>query len=423
MIANMRIEFKIIAFFVAFTLFIVLFERYQISENVIRQYKEAKISKNELLIDTITPIVTLNISLGLNDANSEYLDQIARQNADIRRIVVFDAAGKRIHSFVKSAEVAESLRNCLNFSTAELVDALTGERLGSVDIDFFDDDYHAMIASNNQMMINVFGAVFVMLVLFVMLIKREFRGLRALSDEVLKYDPKRNNFGMEPSGRSDEIGVVRDAIVTMVERIDEYAEQMAELNASLEEKVQERTRMLEEANMRLERLSMTDELTQLPNRRHFVQYFEKVWGWAVRERKPLSVIMCDIDHFKQVNDTYGHAAGDLVLENVAMVIKGMLKRKTDFAARFGGEEFAIVLYDVGPEDARELCETIRRAVECLEGLEYHGSYLRPVTLSFGVCTRVPTTDDMPFALLKSADEALYRAKHEGRNRTVSDCEA
>ena len=423
MIGNMRIEFKIIALFVVFTLSIVFFVRFQISENVLSHYKAAKISKNELLINTIAPIVTLNISLGLDSANSEYLDEVARQNADIREITMFDAEGKRLHYFVKSSTAAEAKRNRLNFCSRELTDAMTGEKVGRIDVDFFDDDYRLMMSSNTQMMINVFTFTLFVVVVFTALIKREFRSLRTLSDEVLKYDPKINKFSLEPSVRSDEIGVVRNAIVTMVGRIDHYAEQLVELNTSLEKKVQERTKLLEIANERLERLSMTDELTNMPNRRHFDQYYKKVWEWAKRDQKLLSVVMCDIDHFKQVNDTYGHAAGDLVLENVAKIIKMVLHRETDFAARFGGEEFVMVLYDTQPEDALRICETIRCDIEQMDGLEYHGSYLRPVTLSLGFSCIVPKSENTPYALLKSADEALYQAKSQGRNRTVTYCAA
>jgi diguanylate cyclase (GGDEF)-like protein len=163
---------------------------------------------------------------------------------------------------------------------------------------------------------------------------------------------------------------------------------------------------------------MTDELTKLPNRRHVDQYYEKVWDWARRDCKSLSVVMCDIDRFKQINDTCGHAAGDMVLENVAQILKKVLKRKTDFAARIGGEEFVIVLYDMAQENARDLCERIRYEIERMGSLEYHGSHVRPVTLSLGVSSQQPTAGSTAHQLLMNADAALYQAKRCGRNRTV-----
>ena len=137
----------------------------------------------------------------------------------------------------------------------------------------------------------------------------------------------------------------------MVSKINAYNHILSEANLSLEEKIQERTQELLEANERLKSLSVTDELTQLSNRRYFSEYFEKTWELAKRKGVNVSLVLCDIDFFKMVNDTHGHQIGDEVLKSVATALKESLKRNTDFVARYGGEEFVIVMYDANFEEA------------------------------------------------------------------------
>ncbi|TXF11896.1 GGDEF domain-containing protein [Pelomicrobium methylotrophicum] len=169
----------------------------------------------------------------------------------------------------------------------------------------------------------------------------------------------------------------------------------------------------------LEQEAITDPLTGLYNRRHLARRLEKEFARARRYGMPLSVLLLDIDHFKCVNDTYGHQVGDQVLNHVARLTLQAI-RETDLAARYGGEEFVIIAPNTEASSAAALAERLRRHVET-HPLVLHGGYsgrqeIR-VTVSIGVAGLGRDTSDSQH-LLQEADEALYRAKQQGRNRVV-----
>jgi diguanylate cyclase (GGDEF)-like protein len=172
---------------------------------------------------------------------------------------------------------------------------------------------------------------------------------------------------------------------------------------------------LKERNQRLEGLLDTDHLTQLANRRHLMRTLNQEFQRSQRSAHAVSLIMIDIDHFKAINDTYGHQQGDLVLKIVAETFRDQV-REYDLASRFGGEEFALVLPDTGPAKALQVAERIREAIQALR---FSGS-LEPLrmTISLGVATfpnkAIRDIED----LIRVADDALYSAKHQGRNRVV-----
>ena len=165
----------------------------------------------------------------------------------------------------------------------------------------------------------------------------------------------------------------------------------------------------------IERLSMTDQLTNIPNRRSFDERLRLEWKLASREQTQISLLMMDIDNFKVVNDTYGHQQGDIVLQTVARIFPASFKRPSDFAARWGGEEFIVLLPNTPLEGALDVAEKIRKDIEGIEILYTDGSYIK-ITVSIGVCTQVPTIDSSLDAFLSNVDKALYKAKNDGRNR-------
>ena len=173
------------------------------------------------------------------------------------------------------------------------------------------------------------------------------------------------------------------------------------------------------AERQLEALATTDPLTGLANRRKLDQTLEQEWRRAQRSGKPLSLIMFDIDHFKNFNDTYGHQDGDEALKRVARTIQQCMHRSTDLAARYGGEEFAVVLSDTDASGAYNLAQSIRQAVEQLEPLTPSH---RRLTTSMGVSTRQVKPGDQLAGLINSADQALYQAKKAGRNCVISAAE-
>jgi diguanylate cyclase (GGDEF)-like protein len=183
---------------------------------------------------------------------------------------------------------------------------------------------------------------------------------------------------------------------------------------SLERKVAERTEALNVANERLARLSVTDPLTQLANRRRLEEVLRVEWGSAARAGRPIGVAMIDIDYFKPYNDHYGHPAGDECLQQVAGALRQHL-RDTDLAARYGGEEFAIVMPRVEARAADRLAERLRDAVAALRR-PHAVAPAGIVTVSVGVVTMVPTVRMPAEHIIELADEQLYQAKRDGRNR-------
>jgi diguanylate cyclase (GGDEF)-like protein len=176
------------------------------------------------------------------------------------------------------------------------------------------------------------------------------------------------------------------------------------------------TGLLEEANRELERLATHDPLTGIANRRFFNEFLEREWRLSQREMRPFSIIMIDIDCFKAYNDTYGHLSGDDCLKTVASALTRLVKRPTDLVARFGGEEFIIVLPDTGSKGAVLLSGTLHEALTAI-GIPHETSPVKDVvTVSIGIATATPGGYPTPDALISAADRALYGAKQEGRNR-------
>ena len=166
----------------------------------------------------------------------------------------------------------------------------------------------------------------------------------------------------------------------------------------------------------LEELSHVDALTQIPNRRSFDEALEIEWKRAFRERQCLSIMMIDIDHFKDFNDHYGHGSGDEALRQVASVLAGGIFRPADRVARYGGEEFVVLLPDTSGAVAAQLAEKLREGVIRL-AIPHEYSTAGPyLSVSIGCAAQVPSGDMTPGQLLEMADQMLYRSKHEGRNR-------
>jgi diguanylate cyclase (GGDEF)-like protein len=169
----------------------------------------------------------------------------------------------------------------------------------------------------------------------------------------------------------------------------------------------------------------TDQLTRLANRRHFDTYFKMEWRRAAREQQPLSLMMIDVDYFKNYNDDNGHQEGDRCLKKLASTMKTVARRSADLASRHGGEEFAILLPNTHLDDAKALAETLREKIMQL-GIPHHSSQVADVvTVSIGVSGCIPllqrnhnTGSDVtyPAMLLRSADRSMYMAKERGRNR-------
>ncbi len=202
-----------------------------------------------------------------------------------------------------------------------------------------------------------------------------------------------------PQGGGGEVGYLTNVFNYMVSRLREGRRELDSINETLQKK-----------NEELEMLSITDGLTGLVNHRFLIQKLNEEGIRASRYKHEFSVLMADVDHFKQYNDEFGHPAGDEVLRRVADIIRASV-RPGDTAARYGGEEYAIVMPETPGPEAFEIAEHIRARVasEAFPG--------RRITLSIGVA-EFPSDADLPHAVIAAADKALYEAKREGRNRTV-----
>ncbi|MBU1168309.1 MAG: sensor domain-containing diguanylate cyclase [Proteobacteria bacterium] len=187
-------------------------------------------------------------------------------------------------------------------------------------------------------------------------------------------------------------------------------------NENLENNVLLRTRELEIANLRLRELSTTDSLTGLKNRRYFNEIYYKEYNRSIRDKTPLSCLIMDIDHFKRINDNFGHLVGDECLKEIAHAIEIQLHRSNDFLARYGGEEFCALLTSTGVEGAMQVAENIRA---CVEGIVFkvRGQNVN-LTISIGVASEIPDHKKNAEALLNQADSALYQAKSTGRNQVT-----
>ncbi len=177
------------------------------------------------------------------------------------------------------------------------------------------------------------------------------------------------------------------------------------------------SQQLNAANKELQRLSTTDGLTGIANRRMFDELSVREWRRCERMQKPLSLVLVDVDYFKLFNDKYGHQAGDECLRKVAAHVAKGAPRATDLAARYGGEEFVLVLGETDADGAKWVANRLREQVELLN-IPHYATPSRHVTVSCGVASVTPEIGLSHDVLLKSADRALYRAKAAGRNQVM-----
>jgi diguanylate cyclase (GGDEF)-like protein len=231
-------------------------------------------------------------------------------------------------------------------------------------------------------------------------------GMKDLLDQIEGYETGAVDYLMKPFEP-----VILRSKVKVFRELYQQRKVIEEFYANLEQIVEERTAELKEANATISRLAATDELTKLANRRSFNNSLASALSAARRHEYPLSMIMIDLDHFKKINDTYGHSEGDQVLKAFADVLRDMI-RTEDIAARWGGEEFIIILPHTPCEASAALAERIRVA------FEQYSTRATPLALSasFGV-VQLQAGEDSD-SLIRRADDALYKAKHEGRNRVV-----
>lgn len=217
----------------------------------------------------------------------------------------------------------------------------------------------------------------------------------------------------EKTVNEDVIEPLLKALNGLFHEISERNRDLLKLNHSLEDRVAERTRSLSEANHLLEEVALTDVLTGLPNRRHAMARFTQTWAESSRDATPLACMMIDADGFKQINDRYGHDAGDEVLRRLSRQLRFAV-RTDDVVCRLGGDEFLIICPATATEGALQIAEATRQEIAGMrvavgDGGEWSGS------ISIGVAVRTADMQGLE-DLIKAADEGVYLAKRNGRNR-------
>ncbi|MBT3203717.1 MAG: diguanylate cyclase [Gammaproteobacteria bacterium] len=201
------------------------------------------------------------------------------------------------------------------------------------------------------------------------------------------------------------------ALNSLFHQVSARNKDLLKLNQTLEAKVAERTKALSDANIHLEELALTDTLTDLPNRRHAMRLLDALWTESIQNNKPLSCMMIDADHFKEVNDTYGHDAGDVVLKELAKTLQHSY-RNDDIVCRLGGDEFLVICPDTDHDGGLYIAEIVCKTVSSLKVPTGDGFWNS--SISVGVATREAEMNGLD-DLIKVADKGVYAAKQDGKN--------
>lgn len=215
---------------------------------------------------------------------------------------------------------------------------------------------------------------------------------------------------------TDASRILIDVILTMYENISSQALDLMR-ERSQRQKAEDK---LQIAYDELQKVAITDKLTGLYNRHHFEEIFENELKRATREQHTICFIMLDIDHFKLLNDHYGHTEGDVALEKLGAELKRLCRRPTDFPFRLGGEEFGVLAVVEDDHSALAFAELIRKSVQELNIPHEYSKVADIVTISLGVVSKIPDLDDSLDDFMKLADDRLYKAKAAGRNRVVAE---
>jgi diguanylate cyclase (GGDEF)-like protein len=293
-----------------------------------------------------------------------------------------------------------------------------------------EEDVMGQIQAGNRTTAMLTGGALLLAIALNILISRWL--VRPISELVLASRRiAQGNFNQPvQSNRVKELSILAGSFNQMSQELQQSRQQLEDYSHALEDRIRERTQELEAeverrrqteaalqtANVELQRLAFVDGLTQLANRRCFDERLAQEWQRLKRDQLPLALILCDVDYFKRYNDTYGHQAGDLCLQNVARVLQAAAMRSSDLAARYGGEEFALLLPNTPVDGAITVAQKIQTLVHQLAIPHRQSATSEFVTLSLGITVLFPAEADHPEMLLAQADHALYQSKQAGRDR-------
>ncbi|MDP1828539.1 MAG: diguanylate cyclase [Archangium sp.] len=381
--------------------------------------------RNEKVLQSIG--VTVAVNIAQNDMSG--LDTLIAQlsasmsERDLTALAVLDDQGRILaHSeperfntiatdaFSQTATQVEGVTWERQENTFQIsVPAVSGIRWGTVTASYSLDRLSAQL-QRTRMRLGVTSVVLFLIlsaILFFGLDRLVVRPVRTLQQAVRRMG-EGHLATRVPQLRGSELGELTNTINRMASALQHERE-------NLERSVAERTKELQEANARLERLAVTDGLTGVFNHRRFQEQLQSEIARSERHKRPMGVLMVDVDFFKKVNDAMGHPAGDELLRRLAEVLSADL-RQTDLIARYGGEEFAVLLPETTKSEAMQVAERMRIAVETKIN-DGNTPWPTKVTVSIGVGT-FPEDGKSGEQVLVAADQAMYVAKRQGRNRVI-----
>ncbi len=411
MIRNFSVSLKIILVLFVLQITVITLILSQHGHSTLTQYDKNEREKADMITKMLLPVVSLQMSLGFTNAMEDQLNTMMMNNEHVMQLIVTQNDATSIYRFERPGYNTEDR---FIEVVAGVPDPYTGETIGTVTLYYSTVNIEQLRTIDENFRFKTIAIMLAAALLFILLLQKILSPLNRLSRKISGYNPDNGSCDLKRSSRRDEVARIQNSVIGMVERIRDYSRRLQDANTELEARVKERTEALEESNRKLHELSLTDALTQLPNRRRFVNDFNSVWNIYMREQKPLSLIVADIDHFKKINDSYGHEVGDQVLREIAEVFRSHLRRETDLAIRYGGEEFVLLLPATPEAEAIECATTLRRRIH---SRSYAAEQI-VVTVSFGIHTMVPEPETPRQELFNRADQALYRAKRCGRDRIV-----
>ncbi|TCV82981.1 sensor domain-containing diguanylate cyclase [Sulfurirhabdus autotrophica] len=362
-----------------------------------------------------------NLIIGYDYSNMESLSERIAKQDDVLQIDVRNKAGKIMVSRISDDYTPSSSKDLLFKSVIQF----GGEPAGSVELKISLKRLETTIHETytNIILEQVFFAIFLSILIFVVtsrVIVKPIGHFRDLMNTILN-NPSESSHQKLVIKNKDEIGDLALIFNSMNNQVHEYQQRLKDKYnladsalVATNEQLKIRTADLEKALRLVEQLAITDSLTNLPNRRHFDDYLATTFSRAVRFKEPLCMILLDIDHFKQINDTHGHAAGDYVLKELGKLFKSRI-RETDVCARLGGDEFAILLYRAKIDDAMNWSQLLLRIIR--EHAFTEAGITLTVTLSIGIA-QITADNHSIEALYNATDNALYEAKRRGRNQAV-----
>lgn len=393
-----------------------IFRAYQANQSIVEDIQRSGQERIALLAESLS-----NLIVGYDYSNIESLaDRVVRQR-DVQQMTVRNRDGKVMVSR-DSGDFNPNAR-MLVFNSPVL---FSGKPVGNVELKISLERLDATLVATyrNIAAILLLFAVFMSAIIYTAIsraILLPIARFRDLMTNILNDPGAGAKLRLEIASR-DEIGELSAIFNSMNDKVHEYQQRLEEKYlvadsalVATNEQLKARTAELEKTLALVEQLATTDSLTGLPNRRYFDDFLVTTFSRAVRFKEPLCMVLLDVDHFKQINDRHGHAVGDAVLQEVGRLIRERT-RETDACARFGGDEFALLLYHTGSMEALALAEALLHKVR--EHAFMAGETRLPVTLSLGVALVTAETPSVE-ALYGAADQALYEAKRLGRDTAVA----